>query len=79
MDLYQKRNLMVRTHPKLVLKMLWASLVTDSMDLSTCTASIIGSLTCRWFYGWKRHNRSIKGKMAEEENLRTKHRRRQAI
>ena len=33
MDPCQKRNLMVRTHPKLVLKMLWASLVTANIVL----------------------------------------------
>ena len=32
------------------------------MDLSACAASTSGSLKCRWFYGCKRHNSSIKEK-----------------
>ena len=36
--------------PNLVLKLLWASLVTDNISLSVHTASAIGSLTCRCFY-----------------------------
>ena len=71
----QKRNLTVRTHPKLVLKRLLASLVTGNMGLSVCATSTVGSLTCRHFYWWKRHTRSIRGKMTEVENLREKHRR----
>ena len=76
-DPCQKRNLMVRTHPKLVPKMWWAPLVTDSMGLSGCAASTVGSLTHIHFYWWRRYNRSIR-QMTEEENLRKKHRR-QAI
>ena len=49
------------------------------MGLSVHAASTIGSLTHRHFYGWKRCNRSIRGKMTEEENLRRNHERRQAI
>ena len=45
-DPFQKRNLMVGTFPKIVLKMLWASLVTGNMGLSACAASTIGSQTC---------------------------------
>ena len=57
-----ERNLMVRTHSKLVLLRLWASQVTGNMGLSAHAASTIGSLTCR----------SIRGKMTEDENLRKK-------
>ena len=79
MDPCQKRNQAVITHPKLVLKRLWAFIATDNMGLSACVASTIGSLTHRHFYGWKRCNRSIRGKRTEEENLRKRHRRRQTI
>ena len=37
--------------PNLVLKMAWASLVTDNIGLSVYADSAIGSLTTRWFYG----------------------------
>ena len=39
--------------PNLVLKKVWASLVTGNMVLSVHAASTIGFLTCRWFYGSK--------------------------
>ena len=34
--------------------MLLASLVTGNIGLSVCAAFTIGSLTCRWFYEWKK-------------------------
>ena len=70
---------MVRTHPRLELTRVKASLITDNIGLSAHAASTIGSLTCRYFSGWKRCNRSIRRKKTEEETLRRKHRRRWVI
>ena len=69
----------VRSHPELVLKKLWASLATGNIGSSVYAASTIGSLTCKYLYGWERCNRSIRGKVTEEEKGRKMHRREKAI
>ena len=61
---HQKTNTILRMCTELVLN--GAVGITGNIRSSEHAASTIGSLTCRYSYEWKRCNRTLRGKMIEE-------------